>query len=93
MAHTTYGLQMEHGTWRASCGCGWRSAPSADLAASTDDLDRHLRVVVTGQQRPGRVEGVVTASVLQVVDHTLALGVLAACLAVAAPLAARSRAS
>ena len=93
MAHTTYGLQMEHGTWRASCGCGWRSAPSADLAESTDELDRHLRVVVTAEQRPGRVEGVVTATVLQAVDHTLTVSALAVCLAVVAPLALRSRAS
>ena len=93
VGHTTYGLTMADGLWHASCACGWRSVPSPDLAGQTDELDRHLRVVVTEQQRPGRVEGVVTASVLQVVDHTLALGVLAACLAVAAPLAARSRAS
>jgi len=93
VGHTTYGLQMEHGAWHASCGCGWRSTPSADLAEQTDELDGHLRVVVSASQRPSPVEGVVTASVLQLVDHTLAVGVLALCLAFAGPLAARGRAT
>ncbi len=93
MGHTTYGLLMEHGTWRASCGCGWRSAPSADLGEQTDELDGHLRGVVTAQQRPSRVEGAVAASVLQLVDHTSAVGVVALCLAMAGPLVARRRAA
>ena len=84
---------MEHGTWRASCGCGWRSAPSADLAEQTDELDGHLRVVVTAEQRPSRAEGAVTVSVLQVVDHTLAVGVLVLGFALAGPLLARARAA
>ena len=93
MGHTTYGLQMEHGAWRASCGCGWRSTPSADLAEQTDELDGHLRTVVTAEQRPSRVETAVTTSVLQVVDHTVAVGVVGLCLALVAPLVARGRAA
>lgn len=84
---------MERGAWHASCGCGWRSRPSQDLAEQTDELDAHLRGAVTAEQRPGRVAVAATATVLHVVDHTLAVGVLAVCLAVAGPWVARGRAA
>jgi hypothetical protein len=82
---------MEHGAWRATCGCGWRSGPSVDMDAQTGELDGHLRGVVTAEQRPGRVERVVTASVVQLVDHTVAVGLVTSCLALAAPLLVRRR--
>ena len=93
MGHTTYGLLMERGAWYASCGCGWRSTPSADLGEQTDELDAHLRIVVTAEQRPPRVQRAVTTSVLQVVDHTVVLGVVSLCLALGGPLLARGRAA
>jgi len=86
VSHTTYGLLMEHGRWCASCGCGWRSAPTPDLAESTDALDGHLRGVVTAEQRPGRVGRVASASVVTAVDHTAVLGALALGLALLGPL-------
>ena len=91
VSHMTYGLTMENGLWHAACCCGWRSTPSAHLAAQTDALDGHLRVVVVAEQRPSRVRGAAAASVVQVVDHTTALGVVALCLALARPLLARGR--
>jgi hypothetical protein len=93
VTHATYGLLMEHGAWRASCGCGWRSTPSADLAAQTDELDAHLCQVLLVEQRPSRVEAAVTSSVLHVVDHPGTVGVLAVCLALVAPLVVRLRAA
>ena len=77
---------MDDGLWRASCSCGWRSAPSADLADQTDELDQHLRVVVISEQRPTRVSRAATSTALRVVDHTLVLGGLLVGLALAAPL-------
>ena len=74
MGHTTYGLTMADGHWRATCSCGWRSAPSADLAEQTDELDQHLRVVVIAEQRPTRVSRAATGVVVRVVDHTVLLG-------------------
>ena len=44
VGHTTYGLTMTDGLWRATCSCGWRSEPSPDLAEQTEALDQHLRV-------------------------------------------------
>ena len=76
VGHTTYGLTMSAGLWRATCSCGWRSAPSADLGEQTDELDQHLRVVVIAEQRPTRTSRASTSAALQVVDHTLALGAL-----------------
>ena len=73
MGHTTYGLTMAGGLWHATCSCGWRSTPSDDLAAQTDELDQHLRVVVISEQRPTRVSRAATTTALQVVDHTLLL--------------------
>ena len=84
---------MEHDAWRATCGCGWRSVPSVDLSEQTDELDGHLRHVVTAEQRPGRVEEVVTGSVLGVVDHTVTAAVVALGLVVAGPLLVRGRAA
>ncbi len=85
MSHTTYGLTMADGLWHASCSCGWRSAPSPDLADQTDELDQHLRVVVIAEQRPNRVTRTATEAALQVVDHTLVLGALVVGLLVAVP--------
>ena len=90
VGHTTYGLTMADGLWRATCSCGWRSEPSADLAEQTDELDQHLRVVVISEQRPTRAARAATGTALQVVDHTLALGALVVGLVAAAPLLARS---
>ena len=78
VGHTTYGLAMADGLWRATCSCGWRSAPSPDLSEQTDELDQHLRVVVISEQRPTRVSRAATGAVLQVVDHTLVLAVMVA---------------
>lgn len=64
---------MADGLWRATCSCGWRSAPSPDLAEQTDELDQHLRVVVIAEQRPTRTSRAATTAGLQAVDHTLAL--------------------
>ena len=89
VGHTTYGLTMADGRWRAMCSCGWRSAPSADLAEQTDELDQHLRVVVIAGQRPLRVGRAATTATLQVVDHTLLLGGLLVALALAVPGLAR----
>lgn len=89
VSHTTYGLTMASGLWGATCICGWRSAPSADLAGQTDELDRHLRVVVIAEQRPTHVSRAATTAVLQVVDHTLVLGGLLVALALAVPVLAR----
>ncbi len=89
VGHTTYGLTMADGLWSAACSCGWHSAPSADLAEQTDELDQHLRVVVIAEQRPTRVSRTATSAALQVVDHTLLLG--ATVLALLLPLAARAR--
>jgi hypothetical protein len=89
VSHTTYGLTMADGLWRASCACGWRSAPSPDLAEQTDELDQHLRVVVIAEQRPGRATRAATGAVVQVVDHTLVLGALLVGLVLAAPAVAR----
>ena len=55
MRHTSYGLQMRDGLWRASCACGWSGEPSPDLGAGTHELDGHLRDVVTREQRPSPV--------------------------------------
>ena len=82
---------MEDGAWRATCGCGWGSPPSAALAMATDELDAHLCSVLVVEQRPRRVEKAVAASVLHVVDHPLSVGVLAGCLALAGPLVLRLR--
>lgn len=87
--HTTYGLIMADGCWRASCGCGWRSVPSADLTAQTEELDQHLRVVVISEQRPTRVGRTATGAALQVVDHTLLLATLLVGLGLAVPAVAR----
>lgn len=89
VGHTTYGLTMANGLWHATCSCGWRSAPSADLAEQTDELDQHLRVVVIAEQRPTRVSRAATTVALQAVDHTLLLGGLLVGLALAVPGLAR----
>lgn len=81
---------MAEGQWRATCSCGWRSVPSADLAAQTDELDQHLRVVVISEQRPTRVARTATAATLRVVDHTLAVGALVVGLVVAGPVVLRA---
>ena len=91
VGHSTYGLTMTAGLWRATCTCGWRSAPSADLAEQIDELDQHLRVVVVAEQRPTRTSRAATGAALQVVDHTLLLG--AAVAALLLPLVARTRRS
>ena len=78
VGHTTYGLAMADGLWRATCSCGWRSAPSPDLPEQTDELDQHLRVVVISEQRPTRMTRAATPPALQLVDHTLALAVVVA---------------
>ena len=80
---------MADGLWRATCSCGWRSDPSPDLAAQTDELDQHLRVVVISEQRPTRVSRAATTTALQVVDHTLVLGALVVGLLLAGPALAR----
>ena len=80
---------MAGGLWGATCSCGWRSAPSADLAGQTDELDQHLRVVVICEQRPTRVSRAATSATLQVVDHTLLVGGLLAALVLAVPGLAR----
>ena len=89
VGHTTYGLTMASGLWHATCSCGWRSVPSADLAEQTDELDQHLRVVVIAEQRPTRVSRAATTVALQAVDHTLLLGGLLVVLALAVPGLAR----
>ncbi len=89
VGHTTYGLTMADGLWRATCSCGWRSAPSADLAEQTDELDQHLRVVVISEQRPTRASRAATGAALQAVDHTLVLGGLLIGLVLAVPALAR----
>ena len=89
VGHTTYGLTMADGLWRATCSCGWRSTPSADLADQTDELDQHLRVVVISEQRPTRLTRAATTAVVQVVDHTVVLGAVLVGLLV--PLASRAR--
>ncbi len=91
VGHSTYGLTMTAGLWRATCTCGWRSAPSPDLAEQIDELDQHLRVVVVAEQRPTRIGRVVTGTALRIVDHTLLVTALSAALLV--PLAARTRRS
>jgi hypothetical protein len=80
---------MTDGLWRASCGCGWRSAPSPDLGEQTDELDAHLRVVVVAEQQPSRAGRAVTTGLLQVVDHTLVLCGLLIGLGLAAPALVR----
>jgi hypothetical protein len=80
---------MADGLWRASCSCGWRSAPSPDLAEQTDELDQHLRVVVIAEQRPSRVSRTAAEAVVHVVDHTLVLSALLAGLLVAVPALSR----
>lgn len=90
MGHTTYGLTMADGLWGATCSCGWRSAPSADLAEQTDELDQHLRVVVIAEQRPTRVSRAAAGAALQAVDHTVALGTLVVGLLLAGPVLARA---
>jgi hypothetical protein len=80
---------MADGLWRASCACGWRSAPSPDLAEQTDELGQHLRVVVIAEQRPDRATRAATGAVVQVVDHTLVLVGLLVGLVLAAPAVAR----
>lgn len=89
VGHTTYGLTMADGLWRATCSCGWRSTPSADLADQTDELDLHLQVVVISEQRPTRVSRAATGAVLQVVDHTLVVAGLLVGLVLAGPAFAR----
>ena len=91
VGHSTYGLTMTAGLWRATCSCGWRSAPSPDLTEQIDELDQHLRVVVIAEQRPTRTSRAATSAALQVVDHTLVLGAMVAALLL--PLAARTRRS
>ena len=91
VGHSTYGLTMTAGLWRATCTCGWRSAPSPDLAEQIDELDQHLRVVVIAEQRPTRAGRAATSAALEVVDHTLLLGALVAALLL--PLTARTRRS
>jgi hypothetical protein len=81
---------MTDGRWRATCSCGWRSAPSPDLAEQTDELDQHLRVVVISEQRPTRVGRTATSAVLHAVDHTATFGAVLLGLLVAAPMVARS---
>ena len=71
---------MADGLWGATCSCGWRSAPSADLAEQTDELDQHLRVVVIAEQRPTRASRAATGAALQVVDHTLLYAMVVAAL-------------
>lgn len=90
VGHTTYGLTMADGLWRATCSCGWRSAPSADLGEQTDELDQHLRVVVIAEQRPTRVSRTATGAALQAVDHTLTCVAVLLGVLVAVPLAART---
>jgi hypothetical protein len=80
---------MTAGLWRATCTCGWRSAPSPDLAEQIDELDQHLRVVVIAEQRPTRTSRAATGAALQAVDHTLVLGAMVAALLL--PLVARTR--
>ena len=80
---------MADGVWRATCSCGWRSAPSADLAEQTDELDQHLRVVVVSEQRPTRGSRAATAAALQVVDHTAVLAGLLVALVLAGPALVR----
>ncbi len=80
---------MADGLWRATCSCGWRSTPSADLGEQTDELDQHLRVVVISEQRPSRVGRAATSAALHVVDHTLAFGALVVGLVAAGPIVAR----
>ena len=82
---------MAGGLWRATCSCGWRSAPSADLTEQTDELDQHLRVVVVSEQRPTRVSRAATAVTLQAVDHTLLLGGLLAALVLVPGLSRRGQ--
>ncbi len=89
MSHTTYGLTMADGLWRASCVCGWRSEPSPHLAAQTDALDAHLRVVVVAEQRPGRAQRAATSGALQAVDHTLVLAALLVGLVASVPFLGR----
>jgi hypothetical protein len=81
---------MADGLWRATCSCGWRSVPSADLVEQTDELDQHLRVVVIAEQRPTRTTRAVAGGAAQVVDHTLAIGALTLGLVLAGPLALRA---
>jgi hypothetical protein len=76
--HTAYGLAMRDGSWRGHCGCAWESELSPDLATATDHLDSHLRAVVADEQRPRRLAGLSAAVVLQLVDHTLVLGMMCA---------------
>jgi hypothetical protein len=81
---------MADGRWRATCSCGWRSAPSADLAQQTDELDAHLRVVVIAEQRPTRVSRTATSAVLHAVDHTVTFGAVLLGLLLAAPMVTRT---
>ena len=89
VGHTTYGLTMADGLWRATCSCGWQSDPSPDLGQQTEELDQHLRVVVIAEQAPTRVSRAATAAALQVVDHTVVLAGLLAGLVLAGPALAR----
>lgn len=82
---------MTSGLWRATCSCGWRSGPSADLAEQTDQLDQHLRIVVVSEQRPTRVNRAATTTAVQVVDHTLLLSGLLAGLVLTVPALVRRR--
>ena len=83
MEHSEYGLTMRDYLWRAHCACRWESVPSPSLDESVHELDGHLRKVVAADQRPSRVGALAAASVLRLVDHTLAVGVLALGLAAA----------
>lgn len=89
MGHTTYGLTMAGGLWRATCSCGWRSVPSASLPEQTEELDQHLRVVVISEQRPTRVSRAAATAALQAVDHTTVLAGLLAALVLTVPALAR----
>ena len=89
VSHTTYGLTMTDGCWRAGCSCGWHSRPSADLSEQTDELDRHLRVVVIAEQRPTRTGRAATGAARQVVDHTPLLAGMVIALVLAVPALVR----
>ena len=89
VSHTTYGLTMTDGLWRAGCSCGWHGPPSADLSEQTDQLDQHLRVVVIAEQRPTRASRAATGTALHVVDHTSLLAGLVIALVLAVPALVR----
>ena len=89
VGHTTYGLTMAGGLWRATCSCGWRSTPSADLADQTDELAELERAAEISDLRPTGVDRGATTAVVQVVDHTLVVGAVLVGLLVS--LTARAR--